>query len=373
MKARKKAPKIVISGYYGFGNCGDEAVLLAMIRSLRALIPDIKIVVLSANPKQTQEFYGVKAVNRWNPLIVFLEILTCRLFISGGGSLLQDATGPNSVIYYLGVIRIALLLRKKVMIYSQGIGPLYDKKGRARVAKVFNRCHGITIRDGRSAELLVELGVEKEIQVVCDPVMSLCENDADKALITSDLVEAGLPTGKHAEQKKLLLVIMRPWGDNNHIKPVAEPLDAQISNGWEVLLIPAHYSEDSDIITQITAMMKHEPFSLNKNLTPDRFLALISHADKVFSMRLHGLICAMTVSTPMLALSYNPKVDAFMRQVQMEKYCLPLDGFDIKTATPLLEHLDTLSPQKLQQLETLRAELQTLASKPAQIAVDLLN
>ena len=45
---------IVISGYYGFGNAGDEAMLAAMIEALSDLDPHLNIIVLSGNPEDTR-------------------------------------------------------------------------------------------------------------------------------------------------------------------------------------------------------------------------------------------------------------------------------------------------------------------------------
>ena len=131
LKSGKKSHKAVISGYYGFDNCGDEAVLLAIIHCLKKLKPDVRIVVLSGNPKKTRELYAVEAVNRWNPFSVAIELLSCRLLISGGGSLLQDVTSTKSLRYYLAIINIAALFKKRIMIYSQGLGPLNAEKRNA--------------------------------------------------------------------------------------------------------------------------------------------------------------------------------------------------------------------------------------------------
>ena len=375
MKAKKKSPKIVISGYYGFDNCGDEAVLMAMIHCLKTLMPDVRIVALSANPKKTRELYGVKSVNRWNPFIIALEILTCNLFISGGGSLLQDITGAGSVKYYLGVIGIASFLRKKVMIYSHGIGPLRDQKSRAKVAKAFRRCQIISVRDVSSAKLLGEIGVKRDIHVVSDPVMALRVDDVDDdthIIIEAELQKLGLSMDKSAALKPLLLAIVRPWGDNRHVVPVAELLDAQIKQGWDVLLIPAHFPSDSETMSQIEAAMEQLPLCLDKCLSAHQFLALIARADKVFSMRLHGLICAMAVGTPMVALSYDPKVDAFMEQADMESFCLSYDNLDSKSAIPLLDGLDELSARKLEGLQARRLEMHELAWETARMATGLL-
>jgi len=95
--------KIVISGYYGFGNAGDEAILEAMVRDLRALAPGARLVVLSADPAATAARCGVEAVPRMHLPSVLGALRGADLFISGGGSLLQDATSWRSVPYYAGI------------------------------------------------------------------------------------------------------------------------------------------------------------------------------------------------------------------------------------------------------------------------------
>ena len=103
----KKGPKVVISGYYGFDNSGDEAILMAMVKCFKKLMPEARLVVLSNNPVKTREMYGVKAVSRWQPLAILFELIGCDLFISGGGSLLQDVTSARSLRYYMTLMGIA--------------------------------------------------------------------------------------------------------------------------------------------------------------------------------------------------------------------------------------------------------------------------
>ncbi|MBQ1603097.1 MAG: polysaccharide pyruvyl transferase family protein, partial [Oscillospiraceae bacterium] len=109
---------ILISGYYGFDNIGDESILRTVINSLRARVPDCHLTVLSHNPAATREKYGVDAVDRMSLREIVREIRRCDLLISGGGSLLQDVTSSKSIHYYLTIIRLAKLYGKKVFIYS---------------------------------------------------------------------------------------------------------------------------------------------------------------------------------------------------------------------------------------------------------------
>ena len=90
---------ILISGYYGFNNIGDESILRTVIDNLREKLPDIDITVLSHDPAQTSAKYGVKAARRMSLWDIFRCVLHCDLLLSGGGSLLQDATSARSILY----------------------------------------------------------------------------------------------------------------------------------------------------------------------------------------------------------------------------------------------------------------------------------
>jgi polysaccharide pyruvyl transferase CsaB len=370
---RSRGPKIVISGYYGFDNTGDEAVLMSIIHCLLELRPDARIVVLSENPEKTRATYGVKAVNRWSPFEIAWELMTCRLLISGGGSLIQDVTSARSPIYYLSVILAATLLGKKTMIYGQGVGPLAKESNRARTAKVFNKCHAITVRDSQSAELLKELGVVKDIQVACDPVMALSYEDVDREDIREYLADMNILDSMGRKRKPLLLVAIRSWKDDKHMQPVAEFLDAQARVGWDVLLAPAQFPRDMEAIDKVANMMTERMYCLGKGLAANQFLALTAYADRVFSMRLHGLVFAMAMGVPMLGLSYDPKVDAFMDQAGLERYCMPYDDFDWETAGYLLEEIESLPLELRQRQETRRQEMQEAAWDMARKAVALLS
>jgi polysaccharide pyruvyl transferase CsaB len=299
--------------------------------------------------------------------------MTCRLLISGGGSLIQDVTSARSPNYYLSVIFGANALGKKTMIYGQGVGPITREANRARTARVFNKCHAITVRDSQSAALLKELGVEKEIQVTCDPVMALSYEDVDREEIKDNLAEMDILDKTGRKRKPLLLVAVRNWKEDKHLAPVAELLDAQARMGWDVLLAPAHFPRDMEAINKIANLMTERLYCLGKSLTASQFLALTAYADRVFSMRLHGLIFAMAMGVPMLGLSYDPKVDAFMAQAGLERYCLSYEDFDWETAEFLFEEIEASPLDSRQWQETRRQEMQEVAWDMARKAVALLN
>ncbi|MCL2391092.1 MAG: polysaccharide pyruvyl transferase CsaB [Oscillospiraceae bacterium] len=376
MSRSKSNPKIVISGYYGYDNCGDEAVLMSIIHCLRTLRPDVKITVLSGNPEKTRAVYGVDAVNRWNLVAIKIALLRAHLLISGGGSLIQDVTSVRSPSYYLGIIRLALLMQKKVIIYSQGVGPIITQKNREKTSKVFNRCHAITLRDEGSAALLSEIGVTKNLNVTCDPVLALNRDHVSPDLIHSLTCELGLNTQDGKKKAPLLFVSVRNWKDDRHFEPIAKFLDAQAANGWNILLVPAHFPQDVNASALLRQKMEAEAILIERCLSAHEFLALTAIADNVFSMRLHGLICAMAVGTPMVGLSYDPKVDAFMEKMGLSRFCLSFDDFNVQKAISMMDalHVETESGSSsyAHAMETHRQELHKLAWDTAKIANALL-
>lgn len=168
--------RIAVSGYYGFKNAGDDAILMALVTTLRALAPGVEITVFSNSPAETRQLYGVRAVNRWNPFRVIWALLHSDLLLSGGGGLLQDVTGGGvrSICYYLMVVLLALVVGKPVVYYAQGVGPILTRFGRWLTRVISNRVDLITVRDQDSREDLLAMGVSRPpLVVTADPVLAL--------------------------------------------------------------------------------------------------------------------------------------------------------------------------------------------------------
>lgn len=171
------AQKIIISGYYGFSNSGDEAVLQSILNALhrqsQAAGITIEPVVLSIDPEWTTAAYGVKAVHRMKLGEVRQAISESAGLISGGGSLLQDVTSSKTIPYYLGIIKLAQWMGKPTFIYAQGIGPVNRKLFHPLIKSVFRKCAYVSVRDAQSRQLLQSMGLGENVQIVPDPVMGL--------------------------------------------------------------------------------------------------------------------------------------------------------------------------------------------------------
>lgn len=292
--------KVVLSGYYGFDNVGDEAILYAIIRSIRELQPSTHITVLSVNPESTAKTYDVHAVNRWKLKDVSRVIKEADGLISGGGSLLQDQTGMKSIPYYTGIMRLASWHNKPVFIYAQGMGPINRSISKWIVRSTFKKVAGITVRDEDSKLLLETIGIKKEISVVPDPVLGL-----DITSFKSDWLTT------QALTNPFLTVSVRDWPSEIPFKEqVATSLD-KLAQQYTIVFLPMHGNDDAITSGQVADLMREKALIAPSGSSIEEKITIIGQSKLLIGMRLHALIFSSITSTPFVALSYDPKVDSF--------------------------------------------------------------
>ncbi|WAA12138.1 polysaccharide pyruvyl transferase CsaB [Fervidibacillus halotolerans] len=291
----------VISGYYGFNNVGDEAILFSIISTLRKRDPHIELTVLSNDPEATKKAYNVNAVNRWKLKEIRRAIRQSDGLISGGGSLLQDKTGFRSIPYYTGIMRIAMFYKKPVYIYAQGIGPISRKFNKWLVRTTLQRTTKITVRDEPSHQLLKDLGVNRDITVVPDPVLGLDAEDFTCSWLENNPISTPFVT-----------VAIRDWPSKFDFKrEIAACLDRLVKRGYSIVFVPMHQNVDESASRDVAQFMEEKSTIAPGNLTIEEKIALIGASDLLIGARLHSLIFAAITYTPFLALSYDPKIDAF--------------------------------------------------------------
>ncbi|MBQ7793178.1 MAG: polysaccharide pyruvyl transferase CsaB [Clostridia bacterium] len=353
---------VVISGYYGFRNNGDDALLLSIINDLKSKKPDIDIVVLSKNPRETERIYKVRAVHRENVASVIKELLGTKMLISGGGTLMQDGTSTKSLLYYLWIIRAAAMFGKKVMLYANGIGPLNSERNRTRTKKVLNRVNLITLRDEASREELEKIGVTvPHIEVTADPAFRL-EFD-EKA---SD--------GNFDGDKDYMLVSVRPWKENSC--DFCEALTAACDYAYEkydleTVFLPMHTKTDEEITEKIRTAMRAKSQVLKTDYNINRLLSIFSGMKLCIGMRLHTLIYSAVTCVPLVGIVYDPKVSGFLDYIGISNYC----GADTVTKETLISAIDRAMAENAAEREKLkakRAEFGEKAKRNAELAINLL-
>jgi len=355
--------KIALSGYYGFDNAGDEALLSAISSTIKNLEPSASFVVFSGYPRKTANIHGLRAVNRMNPISVLRELNDSDLLISGGGSLFQDVTSARSLPYYISIVALAKLLGKPVIFYAQGIGPINRSFSKFLMRLVANRVDMITLRDENSLRVLNEIGVNRPpVKVTADPVFTLTPEEKDFENMQS-LLKKYFP-----DNKNLIGVSVRKWDPlEGYQQKLALILDSLTNKGYRVVFIPMDYPADLLESKQIASLMKEKAAIIEKQLTNREHIALISNMTLMIGMRLHALIFAASSETLFAGISYDPKVDNFLKLFDMQS----LAG-DIGAMTNQLENL--LNDKNIQKKIKQRVrQLRSKAEETAHLALSLLK
>ena len=348
---------ILLLGYYGFKNSGDDALLLSIIQQLKKTDDSLSLGVLSFNPEETKVQFGIDAVDRNNILSVIKAIKSAKMLIVGGGTLIQDSTSTKSLIYYLAVIKLAQIFKKKVMLYANGIGPI--KKENFKITKrILNKVNLITLREELSLAELKKIGVDKpQILVTADSVFGI---DYDKKAYEKNQYQLVSVRNNKRLSKNFCIDIARLC-DEMHEK-----------HNISTVFIPFQKKNDTQITEQIRALMKSESEIFDTECEFSELMALMENARLCIGMRLHSLIYSVISKVPCVGLVYDQKVKAFMDYIGQKNY---LDASDLEY-TDLLNKVNYAlenSEEIKKNLNEKYIELRELSQKNAKIAIELLK
>lgn len=315
---------VVICGAYGMGNSGDEAILDAIVAEMRAIDPLMPLTVMTRDPAGASARLGLTAVHTFN-FPRFLAVMRRRaLYINGGGSLIQDVTSRRSLWYYLFTLRAAKRLGCKVMMYGCGIGPVKRPGGVERTRRVLNSCvDAITLREPDSIEELARFGVTKpEIILASDPALTLPSAPAEE-------VDAAMEAAGAAPGGKYICFALRLWPGFGEKAGVfaAAARHAHEAYGLTPVFLPINHLDDGQAAALVAEKLGDTPHVLLPGpMSSALVIGLMSRMQVVVSMRLHGLIFAAGQGVPLIGVSYDPKVTAFLRCV--DAGCVPLEGLE---------------------------------------------
>jgi polysaccharide pyruvyl transferase WcaK-like protein len=381
----------LISPYSG-GNLGDAAIIWAMIANLRKRIPGVEILGLTLNPDDTRRRHGIGAfplagvsrpyytlvrsdsfrghdrqsvksrqIKQWLKQIPLLRnclraIRVCRdelahivaaagvvrkldrLIIAGGGALDESWGGPWGHPW--------TLFKWGVLSRVSGVPFLFVSVGKSSLKSPLSRFFvrialGLAeYRSYRDEESKIE--VQTLIDARKDPVFP----DLAFSYPSRDLQPA---RSDHSADGRLVVGVSpiayrdpRVWPIKDegyyasYIRKIAEMVKWLGKEGHRVLFFTTD-SPDLATVNDIQALLSSNSNDATPILnlpcsaeqTTDSFLNAISHADLTIASRLHGVILSHLNTTPVLAVSFDPKVDAQMNAIGQKDYCLAIDHFTL--------------------------------------------
>lgn len=318
---------IMIGGWYGIGNGGDEAILRSMLTAFDKKVPSSEISILSFNPQETRR---LTADMKLKPTVYKIgekfqvfqtdfrkirrAIKKADLVMIGGGGMIQDVYNWYTIPFFSFIALLSKILGKPTMFYAVGVGPINRKFSKKLAQIIGNQIDLITVRDNESKKELVSLGVSKDkIHVTADPVFALEPATSKRAI--EILCEEGI----NKENKLTIGISVREvsqWSKLNK-KNLAEVIDHLAKRtGAKIVFIPiGHYTnkwlgpptEPTDLETsvEISSIMQYDASIIRGTYNPQELMAIIGQMDLMISMRLHGLIMAAAMNVPLISISYE--------------------------------------------------------------------
>lgn len=336
--------RVLLSGYYGFGNLGDEALLEVILNRMRSRFPSARLEVLSATPRATAAAHRVEATQRWDWREVRAAIGRSDVVISGGGGLLQSATSLRSLLYYAGIIREAIRTRRKTMVFAQSIGPL-DFLGRLIVRQFCGGLSRATVRDARSKMLLSSLLTRTPVEQTADPVF-LYDVPAEQTDLSGDGL--GPESGPYA-----VISVRTVPGFRDGSALVARAVDRLAhSHNIRSAFLPLGGASDAAASTDVIRACSSSPMLLPECTLP-KAASILRGAHVAVGMRLHALILAARYAVPFLAVAYDPKVSSLCEDLRYPLEPLWSAGEQRRSDDAVDELVDRL----VQERKSLAAEL----------------
>lgn len=362
MNLQKK--KVLISGWYGQSNAGDDALLSVFVEELTRRV-NSEIAVLSERPEYVNVSAGIRslfhqaiftkdiaiAAIRGHLLKYIRDITNCDLFVLGGGSLLKDNTPMRTLFRTLDEIWLNKLLGHKVALYAIGTGPITTRIGKFIISNTLKLCDIITVRSAKDAYVLQNIGVPAaKINVVADPGFLIQAKPVeDRALLDS-------LSGKKKIGIFPALGLVKNGRDFSYADALALALDELVEkNQLEFIAFPMFVRltelDDIQIARYIKSKMRH-PEALHlyeKQLTPNELTWVAGQTLMNISIRLHGMIFSLAAGTPVVPISYSSKVQNVFAEVGCPEYLVEMDerlrGNLVGSVEKCLDDLESYSLQ----------------------------
>lgn len=321
--------RVVIAGYYGAGNTGDEAILASLLAMLRVEgITDV--TVLSFDPVATRQMHGVNSLSIGRRLRGIFPLLRCvagaNLFVLGGGGIIHDHS-QRVVAFWMSRVLLAMSVGTPVVYLGIGVGPLATRMARWLVGTVSRRVRDITVRDPESRRCLQDCGL---------PTTAI-EVTADLALCLPWKSFPRRHAGVNVERRQLsIAVCLRPWDPVGTFAPALAQFLAGARRGRDIrfVFLPFQEREDQqiskDILDRLALNNTGPAARLLRQGSPMEMADLLSDMDAVIAMRLHALILGARLGLPVFGIAYDPKVRHFMERGSVGADCVTLEEVCIR-------------------------------------------
>lgn len=327
----RKNLRILVLGYFGRYNTGDDAMLFSIIRELGKRFPGCQLRILSTSRNAS---FAYKWIDRSNIAthimsvsVLLKDLYWANIVIFGGGTHFHDHRNTkryirNLTIYTL-ITTLGKLLRKKIVLMGVGIGPLTTGISRMLTRRILENADFVSVRDQYSMQWLKDLRgkkdeSEKEIHRGFDlaAIVALESAVAKKILNCSPRIIGCSLLPYFAIYEKF------PDLDDKLVHTIGQVLrrwlEKDSQRGVRIFIFHGPSGDDDVEISHKLANFINKPERVeivDYCADPRETFLKVGECDAFIAMRYHSLVFAYMTGLPMIALDYHPKCSAFSQYV----------------------------------------------------------
>ncbi|RMG25863.1 MAG: polysaccharide pyruvyl transferase CsaB [Armatimonadetes bacterium] len=350
--------KLLLAGYYGCGNVGDDALLQAFYQEMAGT--GARIVAMAGNPERLQRAIGVPGIPRRDMNYFTKELESSDALVFAGGGILQDATSYFSIRYYTGLIQKAKKMKKPVFLLAQGIGPVTSMLGKSAASAALKQVDLLTVRDPHSANVARQLGYRGPLEVT-----------ADLAWLLQPSQHPG--TEFNVAGMQAVAVSARPVkGQKDLAKTFGDFAQMLFRNQFVPVLLEMDTEMDRKLLDEIAKLHGGRCPDIRNLHTPSEMLARIARTHAMVAMRLHAGIFAAKSGIVPLMIAYDPKVVAFCDQAGLPSP-VPVQGLSAQRLWDAFSNLERDRASLTSRMQEKTAEMVALARRNVDILKARLN
>ncbi|RJR28272.1 polysaccharide pyruvyl transferase family protein [candidate division WWE3 bacterium] len=352
---------IFILGAFSGINAGDEAILESTLIELTKEFGNVKYIIPSRNTRNIsryQDRYKILTCNLtinfniprviWN-YIKLIHLISISDLVIITGSLFYEYKllnfKQNTFLGMLPFIVVSKLMRKKIGLFSAGIGPIYTKLGEKLISNMVRQLDFMILREKNSGHLAEYMGVSKEKRYVTSDIALLLpqvDNDKLNELLGNENVgtrtigvniNCYVDSFLRGKSKISRNDFVRVIGDS--LKYASHKYKAQI-----VLFIFGSWDKEinHELMDYIADYDKVKVIDFPKYNSRE-ILSIMGKMDIFLGMRLHSIIFAFSNRTPLISINYAQKCHDFIELINEIDKEISFEELTYKSLTSYIDRV----------------------------------
>jgi polysaccharide pyruvyl transferase WcaK-like protein len=313
-----KGARVLLLGYWGFRNLGDDLMLRATLEYVRELRPDLKLIVSVRDLKSAELIPGICSIGGvgvLSKLRRFREFLRADSIAWIGGTCLYDHMGLRDFSRLHYRVRLARGIGKPFHFVNVGIGTFFTREGARKLEDILQVSESGSFRDVQSLSCA---------QAATDhPEKFIAGGDLVALLRVPQVLK------KRTGIRHIGFSGTREFAnDRITVQWLAETLARFVSSGSKIHFFAFHGgdagSSDHILHRRIAALLPRESYRFEDCQSHDSLLSTLSTMDFHIGMRLHSVMVCDMLGIPGIGLAATTKVRRYLRKANGEDRCVGL-------------------------------------------------